>query len=203
MDQEFDTPLCLALGNLKVGKVWTFSLPSVLTCPGASTWCRQHCYARRLERFRANCRRAYGRNLAIALDGDRFVERVLKELPPAATHVRIHVGGDFFDAPYIDAWWRICEARSDTLFWAYTRSWALQHLLPALDALRALPNVQLFASVDPDMPSPPKGWRAAYLDIDPRAGGLPCPHQQDHVESCRQCGYCFRKRTGDVVFTVH
>jgi hypothetical protein len=203
MDQEFDTPLCLALGNRKVGRVWTFSLPSVLTCPGATAWCRAHCYARRIERLRPNCRRAYGRNLSISLSSERFVERVLDDLPADATHVRIHVGGDFYDAAYIESWRRICLARPNTFFWTYTRSWIDNQLRPALEKLRALPNVQIFASVDPGMPPPPMGWRAAYLDIDPRAKGLPCPHQQDQVDSCRQCGYCFRPRTGDVIFTVH
>ena len=203
MNQEFDVPLCLSLGNQKVGKVWTFSLPSFVTCPGASPWCREHCYARRLELFRTNCRKAYLRNLALSLDPDRLVEKVLESLPEDAEHMRIHVGGDFYSREYIQSFIRICEARPTTQFWSYTRSWTLPELLPALERLRALNNVQLFASVDTDMPLPPKGWRVAFIEDDPRATGLVCPHQQGLLPSCLACGYCLRSRPGNVVFKVH
>ena len=37
-------------GNQKVGPLATFSLPSETTCPGASEWCSQNCYALRMEK---------------------------------------------------------------------------------------------------------------------------------------------------------
>ena len=203
MEREFAVPLCLAQGNSKVGRVWTFSLPSFVTCPGASTWCRQHCYAWRFERLRPNCRRAYIRNLALSLEPDRFVGQVLETLPKDAPLVRIHVGGDHYSVEYAEAWRRICEARPNTQFWSYTRSWSVAMLRPALEQLRALDNVQVLGSVDPDMALPPEGWRTAFIDIDPRASGLPCRHQQGQVDSCLECGYCFRDGAGNVVFKVH
>jgi hypothetical protein len=203
MNQEFDVPLCLALGNQKVGRVWTFSLPSLVTCPGASPWCREHCYARRLERFRTNCRQAYLRNLTLSQEPDHLVNKVLASLPEDAKHMRIHVGGDFYSAAYIRAWITICEARPHTRFGAYTRSWVVPELLPSLEQLRALPNVELFASTDPDMSLPPEGWRIAFIADDPRAKGLVCPHQQGLLPSCLTCGYCLRSRPGNVIFNVH
>ena len=53
------------------------------------------------------------------------------------------------------------------------------------------------------MPHPPSGWRTAFVDIDPRANGMPCRHQQGEVDSCLECGYCFNEHTGNVVFKVH
>lgn len=203
MEEEFAVPVCLAIGNKKVGRVWTFSLPSFVTCPGASTWCRKHCYARRIERLRPNCRQAYLRNLALSLDPDRLVVKVLDALPPDASAVRIHVGGDFHSPEYTDAWRRICEARPNTRFWSYTRSWNVAYLRPGLERLRDLENVELFASVDAGMPLPPEGWRIAFIDGDVRAAGLDCPHQQGRLASCLECGYCFRKGKGNVVFKVH
>jgi len=76
-------------------------------------------------------------------------------------------------------------------------------LRPGLENLRDLPNVQAFASTDLDMPLPPEGWRTAFLEIDPRANGLPCRHQQGEVASCLECGYCFREHGGNVVFQIH
>ena len=203
MNEEFDVPLCLSMGNQKVGKVWTFSLPSLITCPGASTWCQEHCYARRLERFRVCCRQAYLRNLTLSHEPDRLVQQVLAALPEDAQHMRIHVGGDFYGVDYIRAWLTICQARPNTQFWAYTRSWDVPELLQSLERLRVLPNVELFASTDTDMPLPTKGWRVAFIEDDPRANGLVCPHQQGLLPSCLACGYCLRPRQGNVVFKVH
>ena len=203
MEEEFAIPICLTQGNRKVGRVWTFSLPSFVTCPGASTWCREHCYARRFEKFRPNCRQAYVRNLALSLEPDRLVAKVLDTLPEDAKVVRIHVGGDFYDRHYVESWERICRARPATQFWAYTRSWSVPTLLPSLEKLRSLDNVELFASVDTDMPLPPSGWRTAFIEGDTRASGIICPHQQGRVASCLECGYCFAKKAGNVVFKVH
>lgn len=204
MEQDFAVPLCLSnMGNSKVGRVWTFSLPSFVTCPGASAWCRGHCYAWRFERLRPNCRRAYVRNLALSLEPDRFVAHVLNSLPEDAPLVRVHVGGDYYSKEYLDSWQDICEARPDTRFWSYTRSWSVATLRPALEQLRALPNDQLFASVDPDMTLSPEHWRTAFIEIDPRASGMPCRHQNGQVDSCLECGYCFREQAGNVVFKIH
>ena len=203
MQQEFAVPLCLSMGNTKVGRVWTFSLPSFVTCPGASAWCRQHCYAARFERLRGNCRRAYVRNLALSLEPERFVAEMLESLPEDAPLVRIHVGGDFYSPEYAQSWLEVCQERPQTRFWAYTHSWAVATLRPALEQLRSLSNVELLASLDPQMPPPPESWRAAFIDIDSRASGMPCRHQQGEVDSCLECGYCFRENAGNVVFKVH
>jgi len=203
MEQDIIVPLCMGLGNSKVGQVWTFSLPSFVTCPGASPWCRKHCYAWRLERLRPACRHAYVRNLALSLEPERFVTHVLASLPEEAPLVRIHVGGDYYGPEYAEAWRSICAARPNTQFWSYSRSWLVPTLQSGLEQLRRLPNLELLASTDPDMPLPPDGWRTAFIEIDPRADGTPCRHQQREVESCLECGYCFREREGNVVFKVH
>ncbi len=203
MNKPDTIELCLPRGNTKVGRVWTFSLPSFLSCPGASSWCRKHCYARRFEALRPNCRQAYLRNMVLSLDEKPFVRHLLAALPQNAPLVRLHVSGDFYSSEYISAIQEVCEARSQTTFWAYTRSWLIPSLRPALESFRMLSNVNLFASVDPDMPDPPVGWRAAFVECDPRATGLSCRHQQGEVESCLECGHCFRIRNGHVVFSTH
>jgi len=35
--------------------------------------------------------------------------------------IRIHDAGDFFSDAYLEAWMRICRARSDTNFYAYSK----------------------------------------------------------------------------------
>jgi hypothetical protein len=188
---------------MKVGEVFNFSLPSVTTCPGASDWCLQHCYAYRYERLRPACRRAYARNLTLAKDTKRFVRTLEGVLPRIMPCFRIHVSGDFFCASYIEGWAEICSAFPQTRFWGYTRSWSLPELLAPLEQLRALSNVQLIASTDPTMALPAEGWRVAFVDADPRARGILCSKQTEEEDSCLACGYCFRRESGDVIFRVH
>jgi len=38
-------------GNKKTGTIPTFSLPTVITCPGATDFCKKICYARVSERI--------------------------------------------------------------------------------------------------------------------------------------------------------
>lgn len=80
-------------------------------------------------------------------------------LPRIMPSFRIHVSGDFHRIDYIRAWIRICRSFPQTRFWGYTRSWAVPELAGNLAELRDIPNVQLFASTDPDMPLPPRGWQ--------------------------------------------
>lgn len=193
----------LGEGNAKVGGVLTFSLPSGVTCPGASPWCRRHCYGWRFERYRSHCQRAYAQNYQLAQDPRRFVHQLTGVLPRLLPCLRLHVSGDFFSAPYAAAWGEICRSFPAVRFWGYTRSWCRPELRSALEGLRALKNVQLFASLDPTMAeAPPAGWRVAYLEHDPRARGLACPEQRGARSSCLACGYCFRRRAGDVIFRV-
>ena len=189
--------------NTKLGDVFTFSLPSHTTCPGASPWCLKHCYAYRYERLRPVCLRAYQRNLVLTQRSDEFVRLMVGVLPRILSCMRIHVSGDFYGTRYVESWYQICAAFPQTLFWSYTRSWAVPELLPSLERFRELSNVQLMASTDRTMPLPPKGWRVAFIETDSRAHGMRCSEQTEEQESCLACGYCFRKDKGDVIFKVH
>jgi hypothetical protein len=93
----------LGEGNTKVGDVFTFSLPSKTTCPGASPWCLSHCYAHRYEVRRPGCRKAYQANLNLASAPQVFARRMIGILPRILPCFRIHVSGDFNSAQYIDA----------------------------------------------------------------------------------------------------
>lgn len=188
--------------NAKLGDVLNFSLPSVTTCPGASEWCLRHCYARRFERLRPSCRKAYEENLILAQDTERFIMTMTGVIPRIAPSFRIHVSGDFFSNPYVDAWSEICGEFPNTYFWTYTRSWVDADLREHLDRLRSLPNVRLHASTDPTMPLPPEGWPVAFLDVDTRAHGILCYEQAETKDSCSECRYCLRESVGNVTFRV-
>lgn len=131
------------------------------TCPGATAECQSICYARRPVEERGP---VFGMWRANTL-----TERVPDVLPPDAKIVRIHVSGDFTSVEYIDGWRKLIHDHPEVRFFAYTRSWRVPELLVALENLRALPNLQLFASMDKSTEEmPPTGWRVAWIAGDYR-----------------------------------
>lgn len=233
-------------GNLKVGlNVFTYSrLPGIPdrtalglrhldghdgrpvdpawrgTCPGATEECQAVCYASRPVAEIGPVASMWLKNST--------TENVPTELPPGCTLLRLHISGDFTTDRYIDGWTDLLSRRPDVATWAYTRSWRVPSLLPALERLRALPHVQLFASMDKSTEElPPAGWRRAWIDGDERAGvpyGLRphgenyehhhatthdgansylCPEQTKRQPNCETCGYCQHGRRGDVTFLMH
>lgn len=83
--------------------------------------------------------------------------------------VRVHVAGDFFDAPYVHKWRKIALQFPATTFFAYTRSWRIKRMRPALRRLGLLNNFHLWLSADQDSHEidgrPPrwKGVRVAWM----------------------------------------
>lgn len=213
-------------GNLKIGPtVYTYSRLAgkytlMGTCPGSTPECEEICYAKRIDGIVAM---EYLKNSRTSN---------VPELPEDAKLVRIHISGDFDSVPYIATWILRLRQRPDVTCWAYTRSWRVPALLGQLEILRALPNMQLFASMDvsaEDMP--PAGWRIAWIDGDPRAGEvanieahaenptwlnrfqllrtasgtktLICPEETKGVVNCEECTYCFNGVRNDVTFLRH
>lgn len=181
-------------GGSKLGKdVYTYSRTPIDTCPGASDFCRSHCYALKIKRYPTAWTKW-------AIN----VNEALPPIPAKARLVRIHVGGDFDSVAYIDDWVEALTSRPDVTAWSYTRSWRVPELLPALERLRGLPNMQLFASVDPTITdTTPTGWRVAYVVNDWDSRGYACPEQTGRKDSCQDCGYCFRGQKNDVQFKEH
>jgi hypothetical protein len=195
-------------GNPKVGTgVSIVNREAGVTCPGASTWC-VFCYAK------------HGNFQRFGLQ-NKFATTVLKIPVNIRELFRWHVSGDFDSIEYIRMAIDLMTAHPDTNFWAYTRSWDVPDLLPELERMRALPNMQLFASVDPDMPEPPTSWRVAFPETDDRFTGVLCLEQacskacpedctgnvkRGHVSimpDCKACTYCWRKPAGNVRWKLH
>ena len=105
-------------GNDKLGAVFTFSLPSKITCPGSSLWCRKKCYGTRYERLREKCRIAYERNLLLTKKPERFSGLMIGVIPRILSSFRIHVSGDFYCPEYIESWIKICSTFPNINFWA-------------------------------------------------------------------------------------
>jgi hypothetical protein len=108
-------------------------------------------------------------NQAVAR-ADDFVARITAEVHRRGVQtLRIHVSGDFFDATYVEKWANIAGRCPRTTFYAYTRSWRVPSIVPALVALADRPNVRLWFSCDAETGLPieiPARVRVAYLQTD-------------------------------------
>lgn len=166
----------LQQGNTKLGEgIYTFSLPAVKTCPGASPACRKECYAIR-GRFHF-LRGAYLRYLRES-KAQSFAARMIAEVRRRwVACVRIHVSGDFYSAEYVRKWVAIARACPGVRFFAYTRSWRNADIAPALAELARCRNVRLWYSTDRDTGIParvPRRVRLAWMqtqaaELPPRA----------------------------------
>jgi hypothetical protein len=166
----------LQLGNTKLGEgIYTFSLPPIATCPGASPSCRRECYALK-GRF-IFLRRAYRHYLAASQE-EGFAAKMSAEIRRRwAGCVRIHVAGDFYSPEYVRKWVAVAQACPTTRFFAYTRSWRRADLAAALEELARCPNVRLWYSCDQDTGVParvPRRVKLAWMqtsadDLPPRA----------------------------------
>ncbi len=204
-------------GNSKTGTsglyyrtVFVWNLPAAATCPGASEWCLQHCYngdvrpdVLPVDRWLLNWTWYVHAPEELLR---RIVDQIQTAEPPVA--VRIHSSGDFYSDAYIRFWLRIARSALDATFWGYTRSWVVKTLLDPLENLRKQSNVELFASWDDTMPSPPAGWRLSVVcntreDYEYAASDLFCPEQIRAVKNCASCGFCMKPSTGSVVFLPH
>jgi len=205
----------LGVGNTKIGPdIITYSIPPdrvvlggrvVVTCPGATPWCRRNCYAKHGRLALPASATKYASNLVLFLEvgRDRFAELLSSKIREVHSRrrlkekvVRLHVAGDVFSAEYAEALRAVVEALPDFRFYTYTRSWRVPELAPVLEKLRRLPNFVLYASTDPDTGPPPPGWlEACCVDASYRPGFRPYTRTARCLEeavglTCEQCGIC-------------
>lgn len=217
---HLNEPPGLAPGNRKTGvsgsrykSVLVWNIPAAASCPGASQWCLSHCYNAD-DRKNIFPVADWMENWAWAVYRPtdlraKIMSQVLAAQPPCC--VRIHSSGDFFSVKYTDWWHEIVAATPGISYWAYTRSWIVPSILVALERLRGLRNLQLFASVDDTMPAPPEGWRYSTVFDAPdeatrllnHSDSLLCPEQFGLVPNCASCGFCIEPKRENVSFILH
>lgn len=125
-------------------KVYTFSLLSAHTCPGAKD-CQSfaietsqgirirdgkhtkfRCFSASQEVLFPNVYKSRKANMDVLSLAANSVSIAVKSLweniPKNAGIIRIHVGGDFKTLAYFDAWRELAIIRPDIIFYAYTKS---------------------------------------------------------------------------------
>lgn len=147
-------------GNAKLsslgGIVYTFSLPSGHSCPGAKDCLSKavmregkytiqdgkdtkfRCFSATQEVIYKAVReqRQYNWNLLKESKTvkDMFV-LIDRSIPKEATIVRIHVGGDFYSKDYMNAWCMAANANPKKIFYAYTKSLNFWKILKEKDLI--------------------------------------------------------------------
>lgn len=120
--------------------VYAFSLPSGWACPSAKICLSKadkvtgkitdgpdttiRCYGASDEAKSPNARKARWFNFDTLrkLSFEEIYTELFYSLPDNADVVRIHVGGDFFNQKYFDAWVFLAQNKPDTTFYSYTKS---------------------------------------------------------------------------------
>ncbi len=203
--------------------IYGWSIPAVVTCPWLSHLCRDRCYARAGHFRWPNVSQTHQRNWEFSRDPG-FAQWMRDKIASDFVRVmRVHVAGDFYDVDYIRKWQDIVRRSPHTTFFAYTRSWRGDDLLPELVALASHRNMCLWWSIDRETGPAPlvRGVRRAYMAIDDvdvrlapddcdlifrsdtktvmkRGNGhvLVCPTENGVTENvtCSKCGICWDRK---------
>lgn len=167
----------LSRGNSKLGEsIFGWTLEAIQTCPGRTPLCSHWCFASH-GRFATRQMKRRNRWRLQQAKAPGFVDAMCAELHHRGVMVlRVHIGGDFMSASYVQKWIEIAARNPNVRFFAYSRSWRVEAIRPLLYAWGALPNVRLWLSADSDSglpPTVPQGIRVAWLQVDhqPAPGG--------------------------------
>ncbi len=198
-------------GNVSIANA--FSLPSgtQYTCPGATSYCEDICYAGKLETMYPSFRAAVLHNLEQLKNGNmvelltvmiqEFVEECDRKNAPKL--FRIHADGDYFHPEYVSAWIAVMQLFPDVQFWSYTR------VVSAAIAIHnaQLTNHALYFSADKDNIGIAKVMAARGILIavvgdtfDEAQSLFPsfkCPENRKSIplistkgSACARCGIC-------------
>ena len=218
----------VSLGNDKIGNIFNFNLPAIVTCPKcAHTTCGKNgCYALKDERY-LGCVVARWENLGLLLRDLNKVEMEIvaflteeirknnKRKVKKVLRMRIHESGDFavagLEQEYLDMWLRIMKRFPEVRFYAYTKCYDL--VRENAERILAQKNFNLILS-DWDGLEIPKdlvamGFSIAYVDDGSEhakrvipASAFRCPATAGNEFTCEHCGKC-SEHGCSVVFKKH
>ncbi|AMS00992.1 hypothetical protein SEA_LOSER_96 [Mycobacterium phage Loser] len=189
------------------------------SCPDATAFCSEICYAGKLERVYKGVSAVLLHNWELLREASledtttlltEMIAEFVKESDKrgAEKSFRIHWDGDFFSGTYVAAWARVIRDFPDVQFWAYTRVPSACLFLHA----QKLPNLSLYFSGDRDNIRTAQflglqGINIAYVDRTFAEGkeqfpdAVRCPENNGAIalidtkgSACARCGLCVKGR---------
>ncbi len=135
--------ISISNGNIKMGKIPSVSLPSILTCRQCD--CQKKCYAAKIERLRPSVRKAYGTNLHVLKTEPDTYWREVEAAVMMSRFFRFHVSGDIPDMSYLIRMVGVAARQTHCQILCFTKKFELVNAF--LDSGAAIPaNLHLIFS---------------------------------------------------------
>tara|TARA_Y100000310_G_scaffold334612_1_gene414783 strand:+ start:633 stop:1361 length:729 start_codon:yes stop_codon:yes gene_type:complete len=179
----------------------TFTLPAGWTCPGAKDCLSRadkntgkvtdgkdtefRCFMASAEAVYPSLREMVWHNLGLLKDAlvdgvDDCANLICQSLPKKFDVMRVHVGGDYFNVKYLQAWIEVAKRNPDKVFYSYSKSLHLfkQFALPENLVLTASRGGKYDELIDLH------GWKEAlvvYSEQEAIDKGLEIDHDDTHA----------------------
>ena len=182
-------------------KLKTFTLPAGHTCPGAKDCLSRadkntgkikdgpdtlfRCFAASSEATYPSLREMVWYNLGLLKDSlvdgvDACADLICQSLPKNFDVMRVHVGGDYFNEKYLQAWIEVAKRNPDKVFYSYSKSLHIfkKYALPENLVLTASRGGKFDELIDLH------GWKEAlvvYSEQEAEERGLEIDHDDTHA----------------------
>ena len=179
----------------------TFTLPAGWTCPGAKDCLSRanretgkiqdgpdtefRCFAASAEATYPSLRKMVWHNFGLLKDSlvdgvDACADLICESLPKKFDVMRVHVGGDYFNVKYLQAWIEVAKRNPDKVFYSYSKSlhFFKQFALPENLVLTASRGGKYDELIDIH------GWKEAlvvYSEQEAIDKGLEIDHDDTHA----------------------
>ena len=198
--------ISISMGNEKIGKIPSFSMPPVASCNSAAVCgdgeCGSYCYALNLYRRFPNVRAAYDRNFEMWKNSPSEVIAQLDSFfnSERPNLFRWFVSGDIPDQLFLTHMIRFAKRYPEIRFLTYTKRDIL--IASAYPYIESLGNLSIILSDGKNWhPMNPYGMPVAFVDEsgEHSYSGEFC----ECKVQCSKCKKCFNPLTKNVVFRKH
>ena len=193
----------ISVGNSKMGKVASVSLPPIKTC-GNCKECAKRCYAKQAYIQYPKVTEAYDSNL-------KFVEENMnlyfRQIDGYIKYKNIklfrwHVSGDIINKEYFCKMIRVAENNRQSKFIVFTKMYELVNSYFAKDSrlVRIPENLKIIFSAWPNVSRDnPFEFPVAYLKDQAGKAWIP-KEAQECKGNCEKCLMCFNLKHGESVY---
>ena len=187
-----DHGFVLSMGNRKMGRVMSFSLPPIVTCNKKAP-CTHDCYAVKMEKIYPTVKNSWQNNLELLNKywGTDFVNDIDAAIRKKKIDLfRWFVGGDIPAVWFIDNMVQIAKDNPDVSFWCFTKQF--DHLAKYRETVPD--NLTFILSVWPPLvPSDDLKEKYGCCYFQDKAGSYSVPEDayvcQGDCEECQVCTY--------------